>query len=113
MGGLASRGIPKRAVISASALGDNQLVDAVPGKRLIVVSFVVVNSVATAQTVRPKSGASTNLAGVMALPSAVGGNLEFTDAENGLFETAPGEALVLSLAAATAVGGFLSYVPIT
>lgn len=99
------------AAISVSSSGDNTIVAAVADHMVVVVGYTAINAVGTAQAITWKSGASTSITGAMALPSAVGGGLVSNSGDNQtvLFATAPGQALVLNLSAATAVGGHVSY----
>lgn len=102
--GLASLPV-KFAPVDASASGDNTLVAAVTGSALRVLSITLVAVGAVTATL--KSGASTARSGGM--PLAANGGLT-AQAPQGLVETASGEALVLGLSAAVAVGGMVSYV---
>jgi hypothetical protein len=95
------------AVISLSA--DGELVPAVAGKRIVVLGYVIVNNVATAQTVSFQS-ASTDITGIMGLPSSIGGGISAHAAHGRcLFKTNKGEALNLNVSAATAVAGHVYY----
>jgi hypothetical protein len=98
------------APIAVSAAADNLIVAAVAGKRIQVLGFVVANAVATAQAITWKSAANA-LTGAMALPSSIGGSLpvDSGDRDVALFVTNPGEALNLTLSAATAVGGWVTF----
>lgn len=96
------------AAIQAAALGDNTLVAAVAGKKIRVVSLVLV-ATGGANNVRLESGAGgTALTGVMGL--AANGQLPLQQNTAGWCETAPGALLNLELSAATAVAGMLGYV---
>jgi len=101
----------KYAAISASSSGDNTIVAAVTGQKIVLVSYVVV--AAGDVSVTWKSGASTSLSGAMALAAnggAAPGAGPLTPAGvAGLLETAGGEALVLNLSAAVSVGGHIAY----
>ena len=99
------------ASISTSSSGDTTVVAAQPNRKIRVICYTVV--AAGDVSVRFKSGASTNLTGAMALatnggaaPSGAGIS---PSGFVGLFETAVGEALVINLSAAVAVGGHLTY----
>jgi len=101
----------KFSAVSASSSGDNTIVAASTGQKIVLLSYVVI--AAGDVSIRWKSGASTNLSGAMALatnggaaPSA--GPLAPAGVV-GLLETASGEALVLNLSAAVAVGGHITY----
>jgi hypothetical protein len=100
------------AAISTSSSGDNTIVAAVTGQKIKVLNYVVTNSVATAQAVTWKSGASTSLSGAMGLPSSIGGGIAMagTGGEVPSLATAAGQALVLNLSAATAVAGHIAYI---
>ena len=100
----------QRVAIAAASSGDNTVLAGVPNRRIIVLNYVLVNSVATAQAVTWKSGAGTSLSGAIGLPSSIGGALVIAAADAGLFETARGAGLVINLSAASAVAGHLSYV---
>lgn len=99
------------AAIAASSSGDNTVVPAVAGKRIRVIAGHL--SFSGNVNAKWKSGASTDLTGLYygaaatqvplaATPEGVGG-MRFH------FETAQGEALVLNLSGATAVGGHVAY----
>ena len=96
----------KQAAISASATGDNTIVAAVTGKSLYVVSYEFI--VANAVTTRWKSGTATNLGGAQTY-AANSGMTRQGNPWSPLFWTTSGEALVLNLSAAVAVGGLLTY----
>lgn len=98
------------AVISESTADNNEIVAAVAGKRIAVVGYSVVNCVATAQAVTWKSG-TTAVTGKISLPSAIGygSTLPIAPANKYWFITAVGEALNLTSAAATEVGGVVAY----
>lgn len=99
------------AVVAATTLGDNTLVASVTGKRLRVVSYVLVAS-GGANTVRFESGASgTALTGLMDV--AADGQLVAPYNPEGWFQTAAAALLNLELAAGTSVAGHLSYVEVT
>lgn len=104
---MASRLQVKYAVIDHATSGDNTLVAAVTGKKIRVLSYVLVASGAV--TVRFESGASgTALTGQMSL--AANGGISAPFNENGYFETAAGVLLNLELGGAVSVDGHLSYV---
>ena len=95
----------KYAVIDAAS-GDTSIVAAVAGKRIKVVSYVLVP--AGALTARFESAAGgTALTGVMSL--AANAELEAGYCPAGHFRTAEGEALSLELSASTA-DGHLTYI---
>jgi lipoprotein signal peptidase len=97
------------APIAAAGLGDNTIVAAVAGKKIRVKAWSVSNLTATAQAIKWRSG-TTDLTGLWGLGAAIGliGQQQAWDTDF-LFETAAGQALVLNLAAATAVGGVVQY----
>lgn len=98
------------ATISTSASGDTTLVAAQPGRKIRVVSYTVI--AAGDVSVKFKSG-STDITGAMPLTTnggaAPSGSGLAPSGFAGLFETASGEALVINLSAAVAVGGHLTY----
>lgn len=98
----------KFAAIDVATTGDNTIVAAVPAKKILVVSYDLV--VASDVTLRWKSGAATNKSGPK--PFAARGGQVKQFAPLGHVETALGEALVLNLSAAVAVGGELTYVEV-
>lgn len=100
----------KRAVVSASTQGDNSLVAAVPGKRIVVISGFFAAS-GGANTLTFESGTDTGEV-TGALDIIDNGNLFLPEAVYGHFETAKGEALNLQLTAATAVGGWINYITV-
>jgi hypothetical protein len=63
------------AAFDANTAAAQTAVAAVAGKRIVVYGYALVNGVATAQTIQFKSASTTNLSGVMSLPSAVGGGV--------------------------------------
>jgi hypothetical protein len=97
--------------IDVSASGDTTLVAAVSGRRIKVLSYVIV--VADTVTVKFKSG-STDITGPFTFVSGGSGvsspaalsSMGFIPA----FVTAAGEALVINLSAAKQVGGHLTYI---
>lgn len=98
------------ASISTSASGDTTIIAAQPGRKIRVLNYTVI--AAGDVSIRWKSG-STNITGAMALATnggaAPSGAAQSPSGHIGLFETAVGEALVLNLSAAIAVGGHLAY----
>ena len=101
------KSVPQYAVIDAAAAGDNTLVAAVTGKKIRVLSAVLVAS-GGAITVRFESGAAgTALTGLMDLTAD--GQLVVPLNGFGWFETAAGALLNLELSAATLVAGALVY----
>jgi len=100
----ASTGI-KRANISVGTSGDNTLVAAVTGKKIVVVNmlFQPVDDV----TITFKSG-STNISGAILFLANSG--VSSTDNVFGLLETVAGQALVMNLSGAVNVRGYLTYI---
>lgn len=103
---------PKFAAIAAASSGDNTIVAAVTGKRIKVISYVVV--AAGAVTAKWKSGAGTDLSGAMSLAANGGVSMAPPGAPTGrraghLLQTASGAALVLNLGGAVSVAGHVSY----
>jgi len=99
----------KRAVIDNATSGDNTLVAAVPGKKIVVLSLTLIS--AGTMTVRFESGASgTALTGQMSVLAATGFHWGFNPI--GHIETAAGQLLNLELSAATSADGCLSYIEV-
>ena len=96
----------KFAPIAATASGDNEIVAAVSGKKIRVISFFMISD--TAATVKFRS-ATTDISG--GLPVSANGGVS-ADSSNGLMETVAGAALNLNLSAVINVGGALSYVEV-
>lgn len=100
---------PKFAKIAVSASGVTQLVAAVGGKKLRVVSLFVV--AAAAVTVKFQSHTTpTDLTGAM--PSGANGGFVLPFNPLGWFESLIGEALDVNLGGAISVAGSLSYVEV-
>lgn len=96
----------KYAVISAASLGDNTVVAAVTGKKIRILSAVLI--AASAVAVRFESGAGgTAISGVMSLGANGGYTIPFSEA--GWGETAAATLLNLELSAAVQVSGMLVY----
>ena len=97
------------ASIAAASTGDNTLVAAVVGKKIRVLSLVLLST--ANQTVRFESGASgTALTGQMELAADAALVLPFNP--EGWFETAAAALLNLELPGSDAVAGCLSYVEV-
>lgn len=99
-----------RAAVSAAGSGNNTLVAAVTGKKIKVLSLVLV--AASAVTVRLESGASgTALTGVMSLTANGGLQLVLPPTLQGFgwVETAQAVLLNLELGGAVQVSGMLTY----
>lgn len=99
------------ASIDTATSGDNTIVAAVPNRKIRVINYTAIASADV--SIRWKSGASTNLSGAMALAAnggaAPAGTGQAPSGHIGLFETAPGQALVLNLSGAVQVSGHLAY----
>ena len=101
------KSVTQYAVIAAAGSGDNTLVAAVTGKKIRVLSAVLVAS-GGANTVRFESGAAgTALSGLMDL--AADGQLVLPLNGFGWLETAAAVLLNLELSDATLVAGVLVY----
>lgn len=97
----------KRAAVSLAASGD--LVAAVTGKQILVISYLIV--AAGAVTAKFQSGATTDLTGAMTM--ATGSvNTPGNATVGGCFVTAVGEKLNLVLGGAVQVSGWLTYVEV-
>jgi hypothetical protein len=100
---------PKFAAIDAATSGDNTLVTGVTGKKIRVLSLMMIS--AGTVTARFESGASgTALSGQMNLIANSGFTLPFNPV--GWFETAAAALLNLELSAAISVDGMLVYVEV-
>ena len=98
---------PKRAVISASSSGVNALISAVAGKKIRVLSLVLMANAAV--NVKFQSHTTpTDLTGLFYLAANGGFSVGFSPL--GHFETVAGEQLDINLSGAVAVGGCLTYV---
>jgi len=101
----------KYAAISASSSGSNTVVAAVTGKRIRVLSYVMV---AAGDVTATWQSASNNISGGMALAANGGAAPSAGQATPGgligQFETNQGEALNLNLSAAVSVAGHLTYI---
>lgn len=99
------------APIAASSSGDNTLVAAAAGKAIRVLNYKL--SFGGTVNAKFKSGASTDLTGLLYGAAAVNVGSEPLRWSEGrmapLLETAAGEALVLNLSGAVAVGGHVTY----
>lgn len=98
---------PQSAVINVATATDHTIVAAVTGKKIRVLSYVIVAAAAVAVTWKSgstaRSGAMSFAAnsGIVVSPAAPSGG--------SWFETAAGEALVLTLSGAQQVSGHLTY----
>jgi hypothetical protein len=99
---------PKFALIAAASNGDNTLVAAVATKKIRVLNYVLISS----GTVNAKFRSATagDISGLLYLIANVGAAAGY--AITGHFETVAGEALILNLSGAVAVGGHLSYIEV-
>lgn len=94
--------------INVTAIADNTVVSAVAARRIVVLSYTIINNVATAQTVTWKTNA-TAISGPMNM-SVAGVPITATgDRMSPVLMTNPGEALNLALTAATQVGGHITW----
>ena len=99
----------QHAVIDDVNSGDNEIVAAVPGKQIYVLSGQLIS--AGTMTVRFESGASgTALTGQMSVLAATGFIMPFNKA--GHFFTAVGESLNLELSSGTSADGWINYVEV-
>jgi hypothetical protein len=93
--------------------GDTTVVAAVAGKKVRVKSLTLFNGNTTAANVFFKGSGGVALhAGLVALPAAIVnvGGIAADEVRGGfLFETLPGEGLVINASAAAAPGGLVSY----
>lgn len=101
---------PKHTVIARgfanpSTLGSNQVVAAVTGARIRVLSLAAITT--AANSVKFMS-ASTDISATF--PLAANGGLVLPFNEHGWFETAVGEAFNVNLSAATATGISIQYI---
>lgn len=90
------------AVVNISSSGDNTIVAAVAGKRIVVVNYLIIAGGTVNATW--KSG-STSKSGPMPLIANTGAAAP----DGRWFKTGIGEALVLNLSSAIQVSGHLSY----
>lgn len=97
----------KFAKITASSSGANEVVAAVTGKKIVVLSYFL----SASGTVNAKwQRASTDITGLHYMVANNQVPVAFSPV--GHFETAAGEALNLNLSGAVAVGGHLVYVEV-
>lgn len=97
--------IPRYAAITASSNGDNTVVAAVAGKRILVLQYnVMANGTVNAKW---KDGASVDITGLGYYVANTGKVVPFSPM--GWMVTGVGNALVLNLSAGIAVGGELGY----
>lgn len=97
------------ATISASSSGANTLINAVSGKRIIVLSYVVVAN-GTVNVKFQSHITPTDLTGLEYLVANTGVSAGYNPV--GHFATIVGEALDINLSASIAVGGHVTYVTV-
>lgn len=95
---------PKYTPVNVSSSGDSELVAAVPGKRLKLISGLAVS--AGTVSIKFKS-ASTDLTGAM--PLIANSGFVIPEATAGWIVTAQGEALNINLSGAVQVSGMIVY----
>jgi len=97
------------AAINAAGLGDNSVIAAVAGKKIRVRGLSLWHGDSTATVAKWRSG-TVDISGTIALPAAAGfyGQLAAPPPAF-LFGTVAGQALVLNLTMASAVGGLLDF----
>ena len=99
----------KHAVIDDATSGDNEIVAAVAGKQIYVISGQLIS--AGTMTVRFESGAGgTALTGQMNVLAATGFHLPHNP--TGHFWTASGESLNLELSDAISADGWINYIEV-
>ena len=101
----------KRAAISASSNGNNTIIAAVPGRRIVVLQAWLVSAgtvTTTWQDGATGTGPLGSLTGAAALVANTGYVLGFTPL--GWFETSPSTLLNLSLSAGVGVAGNIVYI---
>jgi hypothetical protein len=101
--------VVKYAVIDDASSGDNEVIAAVSGKKIRVLSYVMIT--AGAVTARFESGAGgTALTGQMSIGANGGASSGYVPV--GHFETAAGAALNLELSGAVSVDGHITYIEV-
>lgn len=95
---------PKFGVIACASSGDNAIVAAVAGKRILVLQY---NYMANGTVNAKWRSATTDISGLAYLIANTGKVVPYSP--TGWVKTATGEALNLNLSAAQAVGGELVY----
>lgn len=94
--------------LGITATGD--VIAAVPGKRIVVIGYLVTNTVATGQTITFRT-TTTAISGVIAIPSSIGGGISWQGGpECAAFQTGFNEPLNIALAAGTAIAGHITYI---
>ncbi len=97
----------KQAVIAATGITTAEVVAAVPGKSIRVVSLLLTLSAAT--NLQFQDGDTTVRSGIMEFADSGGMTAA---SKTGLFWTAVGQALDLDIDAAATVGGVLTYIEV-
>ncbi len=97
----------KQAVIAATGITTAEIVAAVPGKSIRVVTLMM--TVAAATNLQFQDGDTTVRSGIMEFADSGGLTIA---SEDGIFWTAVGQALDLDIDAAATVGGVLTYLEI-
>lgn len=98
----------KTVALNATSDGDNTVVAAQSGKKIRVKGYVL--NVNAAGTVQWKSGASTALSGPMKLVDSGGVSAPICGPKDGYwFQTASGEALVITTAVGVDALGHVTY----
>ena len=102
-------GAAKFAVINAATSGNNTIVAAVTGKKIRVLSYVLISAGAVNATFQTGAG-GTALTGALPLAAQAGASSGFSPV--GHFETVAAALLNLSLSAAIQVSGHVTYVEV-
>lgn len=92
------------AVISAAASGANEIVGAVAGKRIVVLSYTLIPAGDVTATWKSDS---TAISGAMSRTTA---SVLTASHSAGVLQTAVGEALVLTLGGAVQTSGHVTYI---
>lgn len=109
---MAATRIANYAVIDAGSSGNNSLVAAVSGKRIIVVGYLLMGGGTVTAYFRDGTGGS-EITGPLPLvaQSVVQDTVPINPSTNqGLFQTGIGNALVLNLGGAVQVSGYVVYI---
>jgi hypothetical protein len=97
-----------RVKIDAAASGDNQLIAAVAGKRIRILSmFFVAGGAVNAKYQSDSGGGAADLTGPLPLAANGGASLPFN--RYGWLETQVGKKLNLNLSAAVQISGSITY----
>ncbi len=108
LAGAPGEAVVKFASVDVAAASDNQIVALVSSKSIRVLSYVLVAS-GGANTLTWKSATAGNISGGMGVADTGGIS---ANSQTGLFQTTAGEALELTLSAATSVDGHISYIEV-